>query len=192
MKRKTIWITLAAVLMCAVAIFAAITNDARSIPSTGPLLTKAEAVSRAMSYFNQDQAPQLVDARLLYHQDANALFGVFLNYENPEYPYTPQTPVWVVTLAAGDLSNMPMFGEGNYAGVTLLMTAPDGNVESYGALLSTVPEEDPYLGQILAMDDLDGKVKIEHAPPTKEPGEPPPTSTPVPVTPIPVSSGASQ
>ena len=173
-RRLTVFVVGVVLLIAAIGLS---TLRGRSLATEGPIFTREEAVSRAIYQVGTGAKTQLVDVRLLKHEEANGALGGRPGYEQMKnYPYKPDTPTWAVTLLVE--GGVAIFDDNKTAGVIYLLVAGDGKPEF------TAGVDDPYTNsdalRMRKLPDLDGKLEIVPIPiPTSGPLYP--TATPVPV-----------
>lgn len=141
------------------------------------LFTKEAAIKRAIGLVGTESKTQIIDVRLLKHEEAASVLGSRPGYEQmKDYPYQPDTPVWAVTLFVE--GGVALIDPNPTPGFIFLLVAGDGNPEYMAGLGD--PQTNPAAIRLRALPDLAGQLEIVPIPiPTT--GPLPPTATPVPV-----------
>jgi hypothetical protein len=137
--------------------------------------TKSEILANAQWGIEN---PEILDARLLFSEEATQAAGVGIVYDG-EF-YKPDDPVWVVAVKSRTASaRLPDIGQGDtmYAGILWLLDATNGQAISVSSIQDTANDE--RLTRIKALPDRDGTIEIRPRPiPTIAPPAPTPTALP--------------
>ncbi|MFN8487020.1 MAG: hypothetical protein U0350_05465 [Caldilineaceae bacterium] len=146
--------------------FSVFNDKVESKSVTGPVLSKEEAISRAMNRFGPNANAKVIDVRLLRHKEALNAMGAWVNYDRPDFKYTKDTPVWVVSVSADSLQDLPMVADDSapHKGAIFVFSATDGGpvMDSYMVDVNT----DKDLKHLKALPDQQGTMAINPAAPT--------------------------
>ncbi|HBY92421.1 MAG TPA: hypothetical protein DEP84_00420 [Chloroflexi bacterium] len=157
-------------------------QGARAAEIRGPILTQEDAVARVVWAIRPEHHPQAIDARLMFHQEASEALGNWESYDRPGIKYGLRTPVWVVTVLADSVADLPMANAGvtrTQRGVIFMVNAVDGSVPF---MLTITGKSDEVAQRVRALPNRAGSLPIQRSP-LETPPAAVPTATPAPISP---------